>query len=68
MLSKLTLVGGGAALLSFAGLHFQLKGDNSLFDKEILDDKDYKFMEYIVKHGKSYATKSEFHQRQTIFK
>ena len=57
MLSKLTIAGGGAAFLTLAGLNYKLSGNDELFQNEVMDDSDYKFMKYIVDHGKSYETK-----------
>jgi C1A family cysteine protease len=35
---------------------------------EIMTDADYKFMEYVTKHGRSYATTAEYELRSGIFK
>jgi C1A family cysteine protease len=35
---------------------------------EVMDSGDYKFMEFITEHGKSYGTRAEFDFRAALFK
>jgi hypothetical protein len=35
---------------------------------EIMQESDYKFMQFVVEHGKSYGTKEEYSFRADIFK
>jgi len=35
---------------------------------ELMEQADYKFLEFVVREGKSYATKAEFDFRSNIFK
>ena len=41
---------------------------SATLESEILDHGDYEFMNFISKHGRSYATKAEFQFRSKIFK
>lgn len=41
---------------------------NKLFTATVLTSVDYKFMEYIVKWGKSYATSEEYKLRASLYK
>lgn len=40
----------------------------SIFKNHVLTSMDYKFMEYVVEHGKSYATSEEYKFRADLFK
>jgi C1A family cysteine protease len=55
---------GASAALATAALHF----NKATLESDILSAHDYKFMEFITKHGRSYATKAEFQYRSKVFK
>jgi tyrosine-protein phosphatase YwqE len=47
---------------------FAILGLVSAHQIETLSAADYKFMEFVSQHGRSYATKAEFEFRAKIFK
>lgn len=64
MFSKISLLGSTAAVLSLTGYYFSNKHNDSIFSNEILDDSDFRFMEYVTEFGKMYETKSEYRERK----
>jgi C1A family cysteine protease len=54
---------GATAAIAAAGLHL-----TATLETEILESADYKFMEFVTSHGRSYATKAEFQFRSKVFK
>lgn len=67
MLSKTALFVGGGVVLSLLGYKSYLNKSDSIFSSEIMDQSDMKYMEYVVKFGKKYQTKSEYRQRKQLF-
>jgi C1A family cysteine protease len=55
---------GASAALATAALHF----NQATLESDILTEADYKFMEFITQHGRSYGTKAEFQFRSKVFK
>jgi cathepsin L len=60
-----TLVAFGTTAAVATGLY---QYHAATLETELLTSADYKFMEFITEHGRSYATKAEFQFRSKIFK
>ena len=64
-LVKVGAVGVGASLV-VAGAIFAIENSESTqFSGDSLKQNDFEFMAYVSKHGKNYATKSEYKVRQS---
>jgi C1A family cysteine protease len=55
---------GATAAIAAAGVHLT----QATLENDILESADYKFMEFVGTHGRSYGTKAEFQFRSKIFK
>lgn len=55
---------GATAAIAAGALHFH----QGTLESDLLETADYKFMEFITQHGRSYATKAEFQFRSKVFK
>jgi C1A family cysteine protease len=65
---KAAIVGlGAAAALTGAALMYKAPSGVKLFASDTLSGEDYKFMEYVSTHGKSYGTMAEFMFRKEQF-
>merc|ERR1711935_135981 len=54
----------GSAALATAALHM----NTATLEADILTEADYKFMQFVSEHGRSFGTKAEFQFRSKIFK
>jgi len=54
----------GSAALATAALNM----NTATLESDLLVEADYKFMQFVSEHGRSYATKAEFQFRSKIFK
>ena len=59
--TMIAALGASAAAVAFAS-------QSATMESEILTAEDYKFMEFISQHGRSFGTKAEFQFRSKVFK
>jgi cathepsin L len=55
---------GATAALTAGALHY----NQATIESEIMSEHDYKFMEFVSQHGRSYGTRAEFQFRSKVFK
>lgn len=55
---------GASAAIATGALYY----NQATLEAELLSEHDYKFMQFVTEHGRSYATKAEFQFRSKVFK
>lgn len=59
---------GVAACVALYGITQNINKNVAFYSDNSVSSSDFEFVNYLAKHGKSYATKEEFEFRAAIFK